>query len=170
LLPIDSKLPLEDYQKMLEAPNNNIVKEYQKKIFQSVKNNAKDIYDKYIDLPHTTDFAIMFIPLESLYLQIISLDIQQEIYQKYHVIINGPSTLAALLNSLQLGFKTIVIQEKTTQIYELLNNIKKEFITYESILSSSQKKLQSANEDIEKLVTTRTRKIIQQLNKIEETK
>jgi DNA recombination protein RmuC len=134
-----------------------------------VKKCAKDIRDKYIDAPRTTDFAILFLPLEGLYAEVVRQPaLLETLHREMRVIITGPSTLIALLNSLQMGFKTLTFEKRSQEIRIILGAVKKEFGKFGETLAAVQKKISGASEDLEDLVGTRTRKIQSSLKKIEE--
>ncbi|HPP33826.1 MAG TPA: DNA recombination protein RmuC, partial [Ignavibacteriales bacterium] len=150
-LPIDSKFPLEDYQRLLDAYENaGDIKQEElnillKKFEDAVKKNAKDIRDRYIDPPNTTDFALMFVPTEGLYAEILRRPgLFQTIQQEYKVIVVGPTNLEALLNSLQMGFRTLAIEKRTSEVWEILGAIKTEFGKFGDLLDKTKKKLQEA--------------------------
>ncbi len=170
-LPIDSKFPTVSYSKILDAIDNadkEALDKARKELIQRVKDSAKDIHDKYIDEPNTTSFAILFVPIEGLYSEIINLNIFEEIQNKYKVVITGPSTFAALLNSLQMGFKTLAIQKKSGEVFNILSCVKTEFNKFAEQLVKTQEKYESASSELDKLVGVRTRAIVKSLNKVEE--
>lgn len=169
-LPIDSKLPLESYQKIkdgMEKGDANMIAEARKSLRQSIKQYAKDIANKYIDVPNTTEFAIMFLPIEGLYIEALDLGLFEEIQRDYKVNLAGPTTLSAILNALQMGFKTLVIQKKSSEVFKLLGAVKTEFGKFADVLEKTQKKVGEASDELDKLVGTRTRMIRSKLNNIE---
>lgn len=169
-LPIDSKFPTESYKKIQEAFDNSDKEALiaaRKELRNRIKSEAKDIRDKYIDAPNTTNFAIMFLPIEGLYSEVINLGMFEEIQKDYQVIISGPSTFSALLNALQMGFKTVLIQKKSKDLYNLLCTIKTEFNKFADALDNTQKKIDQASGDLEKLVGTRTRVMKRKLELID---
>lgn len=170
-LPVDSKFPTEAYQRILSCIENGD-KEGTDNARKALKNNirtfAKDISSKYIDEPNTTSFAIMFLPIEGLYAEVINLGLFEELQREYKINIAGPSTFAALLNALQMGFKTLVIQKKSAELFKLLGAVKTEFNQFAKVLESTQKKFNSANDELDKLVGTRTRAIQRKLKNFEE--
>lgn len=169
-LPIDSKLPLESYQKIkdgMEKGDSEMIKEARKALKHSIKQYAKDISTKYIDVPNTTDFAIMFLPIEGLYIEALDMGLFEEIQREYKVNIAGPTTLTAILNALQMGFKTLVIQKKSSEVFKLLGAVKTEFSKFADVLEKTQKKVGEASSELDKLVGTRTRMIRSKLNDIE---
>lgn len=170
-LPIDSKFPLESYYTIQDGVNEGDkqkVDEGRKQLRNQIKRYAKDIATKYIDPPHTTDFAIMFIPLEGLYAEVIEGGIFEELQRDHKINVVGPSTLAALLNSLQMGFKSYIINKRSAEVFNLLSNIKKEFEKFAKALADTQKKIDDAGKDLDELVGTRTRQMQKQLNKLDE--
>lgn len=170
-LPIDSKFPADMYAKLCDAYDSadaQQVEAAQKNLRDSLLKFAKDIYDKYINPPRTTNFAVMFLPTEGLYAEAVRLGMIETLQTRYRINIAGPSTMAALLNSLQMGFRTLAIQKRSSEVWEILAKIKKEFNTFDDVLSSTRKALQKANDDLDKLVGVRTRKIRNALNRVEE--
>lgn len=173
LLPIDSKFPLEDYQRLLDAQENNdsvLVEQFRKELFKRIKDFAKDISGKYILPPKTTDFAIMFLPTEGLFMEVVNAEhgsFIDQIRRDFKVNITGPTTMTAVLNSLQMGFKTLQIEKKSTEVFNLLTNVKTEFGKYGAALEAIQKDLQKSNKDIDHLINTRTNMMNRQLNKLD---
>jgi len=169
LLPIDSKFPKENYQRLLEAYETGDtveIKNQQSKLVSSIKSFAKDIRDKYINPPITTDFAIMFLPAEGLYSEILRhTGLFETLQRDFHVNITGPTTFAALLNSLQMGFRTLAVQKRSTEVWKLLAAIKKNFGTFSTILEKTRNKINDAGAFIDK-ASDRTRMINTKLNKI----
>lgn len=145
LLPVDSKFPIEDYSRLVdaeEAGNAELVLECRKKLEVEIKNCAKAINEKYLNPPYTTDFGIMFLPTESLYSEIIrNTSLCEILTQKYKVLVTGPSTFVALLNSLQMGFRTIAIEKRSSEVWELLGVVKSEFSKFGDLLDKTNKKL-----------------------------
>ena len=169
-LPIDSKLPLEDYHKIkegMETGNPELIKEGRNKLRQSIRKYAKDIKDKYIDVPNTTDFGIMFLPIEGLYIEALDMGLFEEIQRDFKVNLAGPTTLTAILNALQMGFKTLVIQKKSADVFKLLGAVKTEFAKFAETLDKAQKKVNAASDELDNLVGARTKKIRTKLNQIE---
>lgn len=146
LLPIDAKFPLEDYQRLQQARENGDAQAAQtatKQLERRLKSEAKDICDKYICPPYSTDFAVMYLPSEGLFAEALNIAGLAEDFQlNYRVCVAGPSTLAALVNSLQLGFRTLAVQQRTTEVWQLLNKVKQELAGLESALDKSAKKLE----------------------------
>ncbi|UOF94190.1 MAG: DNA recombination protein RmuC [Bacteroides sp.] len=171
-MPIDAKFPQEIYtklQKSYDIGNIEGINKTKKMLNYSIKKFAKDICDKYIDPPYTTDFAIMFLPFENLFLEVINQPgIIEYLQRNYKIIVAGPTTLAAILNSLQVGFRTLRLQKRSSEVWNLLKAIKYEFEKFDSVLTKTQKKIIEANEELEKLITTRTNAIIRNLNSIEQ--
>ena len=170
-LPIDSKFPTSSYTKILEAIENGdklLVESARKELRTNIKKFANDISSKYIDEPNTTGFAIMFLPIEGLYAEVINLGLFEELQREYKVCVCGPSTFAALLNALQMGFKSLVIQKKSAEVFKLLGAIKTEFNTFAEALDKTQTKMDQASKELNNLVGTRTRVMQRKLRDIEE--
>lgn len=168
-LPIDSKFPGDTYQGLLDAYETGVkdnVEAAVKNLITAIKKEAADINKKYINPPETTDFAIMFLPFEGLYSEVVNRGMVEELQKSYKVNIAGPSTMAALLNSLQMGFKTLAIQKRTSEVWEILSAVKTEFEKFNDVLEKTQNDLNKANKDLDTLVGTRTRMINSKLNKI----
>ncbi len=169
-LPIDAKFPLDAYQKLqdaYESGNKTELDLARKELRLRIKGFAKDISSKYIDVPYTTEFAIMFLPLESLYAEVVREGLVEEL-QKEKINIAGPTTMAALLNSLQMGFKTLAIQKSSGQVWKVLGEVKTEFVKFENLIDSAQKKMQQASKDLDELVGVRTRAINRKLRDVSE--
>lgn len=171
-LPIDSKFPIENYYALVDAyEKGNIatIEETAKLLDANIKKSAKDIHDKYIDPPNTTDFGIMFLPFEGLYAEVLRRTSLVEILQRdFKIIITGPTTLAALLNSLQMGFRTLVIEKRTSEVWNILGAVKTEFEKFGDVLKKAQDKLHQASTEIDDLVGVRTRQIQKKLKTIQE--
>ncbi|HEX2934496.1 MAG TPA: DNA recombination protein RmuC [Bacteroidales bacterium] len=171
-LPIDSKFPLEDYHALIEAYENgdaSQVTSSAKLLENSIKKFAKDIRDKYIDPPYTTDFGIMFLPVEGLYAEVIRrTNLVETLQRDYKIVITGPTTLAAILNSLQMGFRTLAIEKRSSEVWKILGAVKTEFGRFGDVLKKAQEKIMKAGEDIDELVGTRTRKIQSKLKQVQE--
>ncbi len=171
-LPIDAKFPQEDYvrlQNAYETGDSVAVELSIKSLLQSVKKFAKDISTKYIDPPHTTDFGIMFLPIEGLFAEVVRQpDMIASLQREYKIVVTGPTTLAAMLNSLQMGFKTLAIQKRSSEVWNVLAAVKKEFNTFGGVLEKAQKKINEANQEIETLVGTRTRMMQSKLKNVEQ--
>ena len=157
LLPIDSKFPREDYERLCDATqagDAELAKTLRKALESRVLKEAKDIRDKYIDVPNTTDFAILFLPIEGLYAEILSIPgLQERIQHEHHVMISGPTTLASLLNSLQMGFRTLAIEKKSSEVWHVLGEVKTEYAKFGTVLEAVKKKLQYASSEIENAFT-----------------
>ena len=169
-LPIDAKFPLDAYQKLQDAygsGNKTELDTARKELRTRIKGFAKDISTKYIDVPNTTEFAIMFLPLESLYAEVVREGLVEEL-QKEKINIAGPTTMAALLNSLQMGFKTLAIQKSSGQVWKVLGEVKTEFVKFETLIDNAQKKMQQASKDLDELVGVRTRAINRKLRDVSE--
>ena len=132
-----------------------------------IKQFAKDIQTKYVQVPYTTEFAIMFLPFEGLYAAAVKHGLLEILQREYRVNIAGPSTMAALLNSLQMGFKTLAIQKRSADVWEILGAVKTEFDKFSDILTGTQKKLNQINSDLDKLIGTRTNVIMRKLRDVE---
>jgi DNA recombination protein RmuC len=133
-----------------------------------VKKFAKDIHDKYIDPPHTTDFGIMFLPMEGLFAEVIRQpDLVAQLQREYQIIVTGPTTLAAMLNSLQMGFRTLAIQKRSSEVWRILGAVKSEFGKFGGVLAKAQKKLHEANRELDDLVGTRTKIMLSKLRNVE---
>lgn len=169
-LPIDSKFPGDTYAKLVDAMNSGNKEEIEvcsKNLLRTIKSEAKDIHDKYISPPNTTEFAIMFLPFEGLYAEVVNRGMVEVLQREYKVNVAGPSTMGALLNSLQLGFKTLAVQKRSAEVWQILNDVKREFDTFADVLEKTQTKLNQANTELDKLVGARTRKIQSQLSKVQ---
>lgn len=171
-LPIDAKFPQEDYLRLQTAYENGDVLAIEtslRDLLNTIKKFARDISQKYIDPPHTTDFGIMFLPFEGLYAEVTRHPALIALLQReYKIIITGPTTLAAMLNSLQMGFKTLAIQKRSSEVWEILASVKKEFSTFGEVLEKAQKKINEADQELNKLVTTRTKMMLSKLRKVEQ--
>ena len=171
-LPVDAKFPQEDYARLqtaYEIGDPLAIETSLRSLLTSVKKFAKDISQRYIDPPHTTDFGIMFLPFEGLYAEVTRHpEVIAELQREYKIILTGPTTLAAMLNSLQMGFKTLAIQKRSSEVWDILASVKKEFSTFGTVLEKAQKKINEADQEINKLVTTRTRMLMSKLRKVEQ--
>ncbi len=169
-LPIDSKFPGDTYsalQDAYEAGDKVAIDAAKRLLVQEIKKCAKDIRDKYVQPPHTTAFGIMFLPFEGLYAEVVGLGLVEVLQKDFSVNITGPSTMAAMLNSLQMGFRTLAIQKRSNEVWKLLGTVKSEFETFEAVLDDTQKHLKKVDEDLDKLVGVRTRKITRSLRDVE---
>ncbi len=168
LLPIDSKFPMEDYQRLLDAyDQSNAIDSAVKSFENAVRKSAKDIHQKYINPPITTDFAIMFVPTEGLYAEILRIDgLFEQLQRDLKITVVGPSNLVAFLSSLHMGFRTLAIEKRSSEVWHLLGTIKNEFDQFKGILDRTKKKLQEATNVIEQ-ANTRTRVIQRKLKNVE---
>jgi DNA recombination protein RmuC len=170
-MPIDSKFPQEDYQRLLdaqEAADKESADKFIKQLEMRIKTEAKSIKEKYIDPPATTDFGIMFLPVEGLYAEVLRRPGLCDFLQReYRMVVTGPTTLAALLNSLQMGFRTLAIEKRSSEVWELLGAVKSEFGRFGDVLSKTKKKLQEASNSIDK-AEIRTRAIERKLKKVQQ--
>ncbi|MCQ2287072.1 MAG: DNA recombination protein RmuC [Bacteroidales bacterium] len=170
-LPIDSKFPKDIYDQLVEAQESadaKLIKEKQSQFVIAVQRMANDISKKYVAVPHTTDFGIMFVPVENIYAEVIrDSKLTQELRDKYHVLVTGPTTLGALLSSLQMGFRTLAIQKRSSEVWQTLAAIKTEFGKFSEMLAKAQKNLQTASGQLEELQGKRTRAIIRTLREVE---
>lgn len=170
-LPIDAKFPKEYYESLQNAyDTGDIIKidKEQKVLENAIKSMAKDICDKYIDPPYTTDFAIMFLPFEGIFAEVVrKASLLEEIQQKYKVLITGPTTFAAILNSLHMGFRTLAIEKRSSEVWTILGAVKREFDIFGGLLNKAQKNIQGGLDDIDKLVGTRTKAIQRKLRGVE---
>jgi DNA recombination protein RmuC len=171
-LPIDAKFPQDAYHRLLDAYDTGdklLIAAGKTELFRAVRKCAQDICQKYIHPPLTTDFAVMFLPMESLYAEIVrDPALSQQLQRDYKVVVTGPTTLAAMLNSLQMGFKTLAIQKRSSEVWKVLGEVKAEFGKFGDLIQKAQKKLTDANTDLDQLVGTRTRVIQRKLKNIEE--
>lgn len=169
LLPIDSKFPTEDFVKLMdayEAGDKALVELHLKALEASIRKFAKDIHDKYIKIPYTTEFGILFLPTEGLYAEVVRRGLVESLQRDYQINIAGPTTMAALLNSLQMGFKTLAIQKRSGEVWGILSAVKVEFQEFGNVLQNAQDKLAKTGEELDKLVGVRTRKINQKLKDV----
>ena len=171
-LPIDAKFPQEDFIRLQGAYDIGdpvAIEKANKDLMRSIKNFAKDIRDKYIDPPNTTDFGIMFLPVEGLFAEVARQPEMITMLQRdYKIIVTGPTTLAAMLNSLQMGFKTLAIQKRSSEVWKILGAVKTEFGKFGGVLEKAQKKITEANNELDTLVGTRTRMMFSKLKGVEE--
>ena len=170
-LPIDSKFPADLYSNLQDAYESGSPEAISAAILlltQRIKQEAAKIRDKYLDPPNTTDFAIMFLPFEGLYAEVVNRGLVEELQRSYRVNIAGPSTMAALLNSLQMGFRTFAIQKRSSEVWRVLGAVKTEFQKFSTVLASSRKRLQQVDDDLEQLIGTRTRAITRNLRAVEQ--
>ena len=171
LIPIDAKFPVEDYYALMNAYDTaepKLIEEKRKLMINRIKSCAKDIQQKYIVPPYTTDFAILFLPFESLYAEVMRCDgLFEQVQRDYKVTITSPTTLSAILNSLQMGFRTLAIEQRSSEVWQLLGSIKNEFENFGIALEKIQKKLGEASSTLEQ-ANVRSRAIEKQLQKVQE--
>ncbi|MBQ9921320.1 MAG: DNA recombination protein RmuC, partial [Clostridia bacterium] len=171
LLPIDAKFPADIYVQLMDAYDNGdaaLIKQQSAQFEHRLIECAKDIKTKYIDPPATTDFAIMFLPTEGLYAEAIRHGMIEKLQYDHKIIIAGPTTMAALLNSFQMGFQTLAIQKRSSEVWEVLGAVKTEFANFETVLQKAQDKITGANTELDKLIGTRTRAINRKLRGVTE--
>ncbi len=169
-LPIDSKFPSDAYTALHDAYDTgepDKVQAARSTMISRIKSFAKDIHEKYVEVPYTTEFAIMFLPFEGLYAEAVNCGMVEVLQREYRVNIAGPSTMAALLNSLQMGFKTVAIQKRSMEVWTILGAVKSEFDKFEQILNNTQQRINQANTELDKLVGVRTRAIQRKLRDVE---
>lgn len=170
-LPIDAKFPIEDYYRLMEAYDVGdlpAIDQARKNMVLRIKGCARDIRDKYLNPPQTTDFGILFLPFEGLYAEVLrNVGLFESVMREFHVILSGPTTAAALINSLQVGFQTLAIQKKSAEVWRILSAVKHEFGKFGSVLDLTQKKLQEASNTIEK-ASHRSRQIEKRLSKMQD--
>ena len=167
LLPIDSKFPIEDYSRLLDAEDKQTIDEARKAFAQRIRAFAKDIYDKYIVPPKTTDFALMFLPTEGLYAEVVqNAALFEELRDKYKVTAVGATTLSAFLSSLQMGFKTLAIEQRSQEVWDTLRAVKSEFVKFGDLIDGAHKQIQTADKTLEEIVGRRTRAINKTLRTI----
>jgi len=168
-LPIDAKFPLDAYSELVDAydaADTAAIEAAGKALDRRIKDSAKDINDKYTSPPETTDFAIMFLPIEGLYAEVVRRGLVEVLQRDYKVSIAGPTTMAALINSLQMGFKTLAIQKRSGEVWKVLGAVKTEFDTFGGVLEQAQKRIVQANDELDVLIGTRTRQIQRKLKDV----
>ena len=169
-LPIDSKFPGDAYAHLedaYEAADQEAVETCKKVLIQQFKSEAKDIATKYVKPPYTTDFGIMFLPFEGLYAEAVNMGMIELLQNEYSVMLAGPSTMAAMLNSLQMGFRTLAIQKNADTAWKVLADVKSEFDSFEKVLSDTRNRLKQADDELDKLVGVRTRQIQKALKDVQ---
>ncbi len=170
-LPVDSKLPTEPYERLLEAREKadpEALEAAGRELANALKTQARKIRDKYVNPPDTTDFAIMYLPVEGLYAEVMQLrGLHDELQRDLRIVVSGPSTFAALLSSLQMGFRTLAIEKKSSDVWRLLGAIKTEFDRFGELLTETQQRLEKAGESVEK-AAAKTRTIVRKLSKVQE--
>lgn len=170
-LPVDAKFPKDIYEQLLDAYDSadaHRIDVASKNMEQTIKGMARNIHDKYLDPPNTTDFGIMFLPFESIYGEVVRRTYLLEVLQReYQVIVTGPTTFAAILNSLQMGFRTLAIQKRSGEVWRVLGAVKNEFNKFGGLLEKAQKNIQTANNQLEEVMGKRTRAIQHHLRSVE---
>ena len=170
-LPIDAKFPIDAYNGLLDAYDTADAAQVEaaaKVLEQRIRQFAKDIHTKYIHVPETTDFGIMFLPFEGIYAEVVRRSaLLEDLQRNYKVVVTGPTTLAAILNSLQMGFRTLAIQKHSGEVWTILGAVKKEFEKVGGMLEKAQKNLQTASGQIEEVLGTRTRAIQRKLKDVD---
>lgn len=170
-LPIDAKFPkdvYEQYYDAYEAGDVTAMEQASRQLETTIKKMARDIHDKYVEPPYTTDFAIMFLPFESIYAEVIRrTQLVETLQRDYKIVVTGPTTLGAILNSLQMGFRTLAIQKRTSEVWSILSAVKTEFGKFGGMLQKVQKNLQTAGNQLEEVMGRRTRAIEQKLRNVE---
>ena len=170
-LPVDSKFPADSYnnlQSAYDGGNKALIENYQKVFIATIKKEAKDIHDKYVYPPQTTDFGIMFVPTEGIYQEILALSLAETLQKEYRVTVAGPTTMAGLLNALQMGFRTLAVQKRSQEVWNLLGEVRSEFDRFAEVLSSTQQKLEQTSGELDKLVGVRTRQMRKKLSAIDD--
>lgn len=170
-LPIDSKFPGDTYMHLQEAAasgNPQAVAEARKALETVLKKSAKDIRDKYVEPPYTTTFGILFLPFEGLYAEVVNMGMIEVLQKEYSINVAGPSTMAALLNSLQMGFRTLAIQKRSSEVWQVLGAVKTEFTKFEDVMQKMQGHLQQTSKDLDNLMGTRTRAINRKLRDVQQ--
>jgi DNA recombination protein RmuC len=170
-LPIDAKFPKDVYEQLQTAYDTSELPQIeiaQKNLEQTIKKMAKDISDKYIDPPNTTDFGILFLPFEGIYAEVVrKASLLEDLQRNYKIVVTGPSTLAAILNSLQMGFKTLAIQKRSGEVWKVLGNVKTEFEKFGGLIEKAQGNIQNGLKQLDEVVGVRTRAIHRQLRDVE---
>jgi DNA recombination protein RmuC len=170
-LPIDAKFPKDVYEQLQTAYDTSDITQIevaQKNLEQTIKKMAKDISDKYIDPPNTTDFGILFLPFEGIYAEVVrKASLLEDLQRNYKIVVTGPSTLAAILNSLQMGFKTLAIQKRSGEVWKVLGNVKTEFEKFGGLIEKAQGNIQNGLKQLDEVVGVRTRAIQRQLRDVE---
>lgn len=169
LLPIDSKFPIEDYNRLIDAEDKQAMEEARRSLAIKIRAFAKDIHDKYIVPPKTTDFALMFLPTEGLYAEVVqNAALFEELRDKYKITAVGATTLSAFLASLQMGFQTLAIEQRSQEVWDTLRAVKSEFIKFGDMLDKAQKQIQTADKTLAEIVGRRTRAINRTLRGVED--
>lgn len=170
-LPIDAKFPKEAYEQLVDAyesADQSAIDQFSKQLENVIKKMAKDISEKYIDPPHTTDFAILFLPFEGIYAEVIRRShLIEQLQREFKVIITGPTTLAAILNSLQMGFRTLALQKRSSEVWTVLGQVKSEFEKFGGLLEKAKKNIDTAGNTLDDLIGTRSKAIERRLRDVE---
>ena len=169
-LPIDAKFPSDLYANLADAREEGDrakIDAASKALQSRLKAEGRKIRDKYIHVPETTDFAVMFLPSEGLYAEAVQLGMMETLQHDYRVTIAGPSTMAALLNSLQMGFRTLAVQKRSSEVWKVLENVKSEFANFEAVLNNTQQRMKQTSDELDKLVGVRTRQINRALKDVQ---
>lgn len=170
-LPVDAKFPADAYHHLVdayEAGDPDLIKAASSELEARVKGAAKDIRDKYVEPPYTTTFGIMFLPFEGLYAEVVRMGLVDVLQSQYRVSVAGPTTLCALLNSLQMGFRTLAIQKRSGEVWEVLGAVKTEFGNFEKVLAKAKERIDQTGDELDKLIGTRTRQINRKLKSVSE--
>ena len=171
LLPIDAKFPADTYHHLVDAYETgdpDRIKAASAELEARIKSEAKDISDKYLEPPYTTTFGIMFLPFEGLYAEVVRMGLVDTLQKRYHVSVAGPTTLSALLNSLQMGFRTLAIQKRSGEVWEVLGAVKTEFGHFEKVLAKAKERIDQTGDELDKLIGARTRQINRKLKSVSE--
>ncbi len=172
LMPIDSKFPIESYYSLIaayDANDQNAIDTAGKSLERAIKTAAKDIHEKYISVPDTSEIGLLFLPIEGLYAEAVRRPELMEVLQRqYQIIVTGPTTLSAILNTISFGYKTMALEQRSGEIKKVLQAVKTEFKLFGDVLNSAQKKILTAHDDIDKLVGTRTKQIQRKLKDFED--
>ncbi len=171
LLPIDAKFPVDAYSALLDAYDQGdkaAVELAAKELEKRVRGFGKEIHDKYLAPPYTTDFGVMFLPIEGLYAEVVRRGVAERLQREFKIVVAGPTTMAALLNSLQMGFKTLAIQKRSGEVWKVLGSVKSEFDTFGQALAQAQTRLNQASSELENLVGVRTRQLQRRLRQVTE--
>jgi DNA recombination protein RmuC len=172
-LPIDAKFPKDVYEQLQNAYDNGdiaLIEAAQKNLESTIRKMAKDISSKYIDPPHTTDFGLMFLPFEGIFAEVVrKASLMEELMRDHKIVVTGPTTLAAILNSLQLGFRTLAIQKRSSEVWKVLAEVKKEFDNFGGLMQKAQKNIQSGLDQLDDVMGKRTKAIQRKLRNVETT-
>jgi DNA recombination protein RmuC len=170
-LPIDAKFPKDVYEQLQNAYDNGdlaLIETAQKNLDNTIRKMAKDISSKYIDPPHTTEFGVMFLPFEGIFAEVVrKASLMEELMRDYKIVVTGPTTLAAILNSLQLGFRTLAIQKRSSEVWKVLAEVKKEFDNFGGLMQKAQKNIQNGLDQLDDVMGKRTKAIQRKLRNVE---